>query len=73
VIKGAVAFLQTAVVPEIIAVGKGFTVIVAFPGCGCEHAVELPSWTLNRLYVKIPTTFVGAVIVILFPLVVVIN
>ena len=26
--KGAVAFWQTAVVPEIIAVGKGFTVAI---------------------------------------------
>ena len=49
VINGELAFWQSAVVPEIEAVGKGLTVTVALPVCTCEQAVELPSCTLIRL------------------------
>jgi hypothetical protein len=40
---GDAAFLHTAVVPLIVAVGSGLTVTTAFPLCNCEHAVLLPS------------------------------
>ena len=43
VTSGAVEFWQTAVVPDIIAVGKGLTVIVALPDWDWEQAVPLPS------------------------------
>ena len=49
VIRGAVAFWQTSVVPLIVAVGKGFTVMVALPVWAWEHKVELPSVTFVRL------------------------
>lgn len=70
-ISGAVASLHTAILPPIVAVGKGFTVIVALPLCGCEQVVELASCTLNKLYTNIPTVDVGADTTILFPLIVV--
>jgi len=73
VINGAVALLQTAIVPEMVAVGNGFTIIVALPVCVCEQAVALPSCTLTSEYIYVPTTFVDAATVTLFPLVVVIN
>jgi len=73
VIRGAVAFWQTLVVPETVAVGKGFTVMVALPDWGCEQLVELASRTLKRLYVKVPATLVGTAMVTEFPLVVVMN
>ena len=47
VIVGFVAFKQTLVVPVIVAVGKGFTVIVAVPDCNWEQ--ELESDTLIKL------------------------
>ena len=40
---GAAAFLHTAIVPLIVAVGKGLTVMVAVPACVCEQAVVLES------------------------------
>ena len=46
---GGVEFWQTAVVPEIVAVGSGFTVMVALPLCAWEQVVVLPSCTLKRL------------------------
>ena len=49
VIFGEVPSLQTEVVPEIVAVGNGFTVIVALPVCAWEQVVELASLTLKRL------------------------
>ena len=48
VICCGVEFWHTAIVPEIVAVGKGFTVTVAVPVWDCEQVVELPSWTLTR-------------------------
>jgi hypothetical protein len=60
VIFGGVASLHTAVVPLIVAVGNGFTVIVALPPCACVHAVILASLTLTREYVNIPAVPVGA-------------
>ena len=73
VIRGAVEFWQTLFVPEIVAVGKGFTVMVALPDWACEQVYRLPSWTEIRLYVKFPTALVGAGSVTLLPDVVVIN
>ena len=49
VTNGAVEFWHMAVVPEIVAVGSGFTVTVAIPVCIWEQAVALPSCTLRRL------------------------
>jgi hypothetical protein len=43
VIRGDAAFLHTAVVPLIVAVGNGLTVTVAVPVCACVHAVKLAS------------------------------
>jgi hypothetical protein len=67
VIFGEAAFLHTAVVPLIDAVGNGFTVIVALPVCICEHVVVLASLTLTREYVNTPVALVGTVTVTLFP------
>ena len=64
-------FLHTVVVPEIVAVGRGFTVTVALPVCVWLHAVEELSETLIKLYTNVPTVPVGATTVTLFPLVVV--
>ena len=70
---GAAVFWQTEVLPEMVAVGNGFTLIVALPVWAWEQAVELPSCTFSRLYVNVPAVDVGAVTVTLFPLEVVIN
>ena len=43
VIRGAVEFWQTLFVPAMLAVGRGFTVIVALPVCACEQVYRLPS------------------------------
>jgi hypothetical protein len=43
VISGEAAFWHTAVVPEMTAAGKGFTVMTALPLWSWEHDVELPS------------------------------
>ena len=40
-------------------VGKELTVTTALPLWACEHAVELPSRTLNKLYVYVPVAPVG--------------
>ena len=71
VMFGAGAFLHTDIVPLIMAVGKGLTVTVAVPDCGCVHVELLASLTLNRVYVYVPTVVVGAGTVTLFPDVVV--
>ena len=71
VMFGAEAFRHTDVVPLIVAVGKGLTVTVAVPDCGCVHAELLASLTLSRVYVYVPMVVVGAGTVTLFPDVVV--
>jgi hypothetical protein len=71
VIFGEAASLQTAVVPLIVAVGNGLTVIVALPVCICEHVVALASRTLTSEYVNIPVVLVGTATVTLLPTVVV--
>jgi len=43
VISGGAEFWQTAMVPAIVAVGKGFTVTTALPDCNWEQVVELAS------------------------------
>ena len=48
-IRGAGAFWHTAIVPAIVAVGKGFTVTTTLPVCAWEQAFELPSFTLSRV------------------------
>jgi hypothetical protein len=67
VISGEAAFWHTAIVPEMVAVGRGFTVMTALPLWSCEHVVALPSCTLIRLYENKPVIFVGAGTVTLFP------
>ena len=64
-------FLHTAVVPVIVAVGKGFTVTVAVPLTVFVQAVPLDSLTPVSAYTKLPEVFVGAFTVTLLPLVVV--
>ena len=59
VIFGEAAFLHTAVVPSMVAVGNGLTVTVALPVCACEQVVALASLTLTREYVNIPVALVG--------------
>jgi hypothetical protein len=71
VIFGEAPFLQTDVVPLIIAVGKGFTVTTALPVCACEQAELLASITLTSAYVKVPAAAVGTDTVTLLPVVVV--
>jgi hypothetical protein len=71
VINGAVLFWQTVVVPDILAVGKGFTVMVAEPEAVLLQAVPLDSCTLTREYKKVLGVLVGTLTVALFPLVVV--
>jgi hypothetical protein len=61
------AFTQTAVVPEIVAVGSGSTVTVALPPCDCVQVVELASRTLTSEYVYVPAVDVDTGIVTLFP------
>jgi hypothetical protein len=74
VMFGDVAFLQTAIVPLIVAVGKGFTVTVAVPLCVCSQVVLLPSRTLNRVYANVPVEPVGtgSVILLLVPVVLIV-
>jgi hypothetical protein len=71
IIFGKAAFLQTAVAPPIVAVGKGLTITVALPACDCKHAVLLASLTLTRVYVNVPVDVVGTGTVTLLPDVVV--
>jgi hypothetical protein len=71
VIFGDVLFLQTVVVPLIVAVGNGLTVTTAFPLCGCRQLVLLASLTLTSAYVKVPAVAVGTDTVTLLPAVVV--
>ena len=50
-------------VPDIVAVGSGFTVTIAEPVWAWLHVVVEASVTLTRLYVKAPAVPVGAVTV----------
>jgi hypothetical protein len=72
VILGDAASLQTDVVPIIVAVGNGLTVIIELPVCAWLQDVTLASLTLTSEYVNIPATLVGAATVTLLPAVVVI-
>src|SRR5512137_2288172 len=67
---GEAASLQTAVVPLMVAVGKGLTVTTAFPDCDCEHAELLASLTLTREYVNVPAVLVETATFTLLPLIV---
>jgi hypothetical protein len=67
VIFGDVAFLHTAVVPVIVAVGSGLTVTTALPLCTCVHDVLPASLTLTSAYVYVPAVPVGTVTVTLLP------
>ncbi len=71
VIRGEALFWQTVVVPAILVVGKGFTVMVAEPEAVLLQATPLDSCTLTREYMKVPGVPVSAVTVTLLPLVVV--
>ena len=73
VTRGAAAFWHTAIVPATVAVGSGFTMTVAVPDCDWEHTVVLPSCTLTSEYTNVPTTLVGAAMLMLLPEVVVTN
>jgi hypothetical protein len=70
VIFGDAAFWHTAVVPLIVAVGNGLTVITALPLCACKQVEVLASLTLTSAYVKTPDAAVGAATVTLLPAVV---
>jgi hypothetical protein len=71
VILGEAAFLHTAVVPLIVAVGNGLTVITALPLWAWLQAELLASITLTSAYVNVPAVVVGADTVTLLPVVVV--
>jgi hypothetical protein len=71
VILGEAAFLHTAVVPLIVAVGNGLTVITALPLWTWLQAELLASITLTSAYVNVPAVVVGADTVTLLPVVVV--
>ena len=71
VMLGDGLFLHTVVVPEIEAVGRGFTVTVALPVWVWLQAVEELSETLIKLYTNVPAVPVGAATITLLPLVVV--
>ena len=47
--NGLVPFWQTAAVPEMVAVGNGFTVTVAVPLAELRQVVELASLTLTSV------------------------
>lgn len=64
-------FWQTANGPLMNAVGKGFTLMITAPTCGCEQFVEEASITLIKVYVNVPGTLVGALTVTELPLVLV--
>jgi hypothetical protein len=64
---GEASFLQTTVVPLMIAVGNVLTVTTALPVCACEHVVLLASLTLTSEYVNIPAVPVGTATVTLLP------
>ena len=67
VILGEELFLHTVVVPEIVAVGNGFTVTVALPVCVWLQAVDELSETLTKLYTNAPSVPVGTATVTLLP------
>ena len=63
---GDAAFWQTAVVPLIVPVGKGFTVTVAVPEKSVASEVQLASLSVATVYVVVDdgvtdTVIVGAV------------
>ena len=49
VISGEALFWQTVVVPAMLAVGKGFTIMVAEPEAELLQATPLDSCTLTRV------------------------
>jgi hypothetical protein len=59
VIDGGVEFKQTVSVPEIVAVGNGFTVTVAAPVGEPLHTVLFMSTTPVRLKINVPVDPVG--------------
>ena len=67
VIRGEALFWQTVVVPAILAVGKGFTVMVAEPEAVLLQATPLDSCTLAKEYMKLPGVPVGTLRVTLLP------
>ena len=62
VISGSGVFLQTVVVPAMVAVGNGFTVTVALPEAK-PHAEAAASCTPVNEYINVPDAAVGAVTV----------
>ena len=67
IIGAADEFRHTVEPPEIVAVGRGFTVTVACPVCSWLQAWAVPSVTLIRLYVNAAATVVGTATVTLLP------
>jgi hypothetical protein len=59
VINGSGAFRQTAVVPEMVAVGRSLMVMVTLPLGDPAQTVLLTSTTPVRLYTKVPGVVVG--------------
>jgi hypothetical protein len=68
VIFGEAELRHTAVVPLIVADGRGLTVTTALPLCDWTQAVVLPSLTLTSAYVYVPAVPVGTGTVTLLPL-----
>jgi hypothetical protein len=67
VINGAVLFSQIVVDPEILANGKGLTVIVAVAEAALLQVNPLDSCTLTKEYINMPGVLVVTVTVMLLP------
>ena len=67
VINGAVLFSQIVVDPDILANGKGLTVMVAVAEAALLQVNPLDSSTLTKEYIIVPGVLVGTVTVMLLP------
>ena len=67
VINGAVLFSQIVVDPDMLANGKGLTVIVAVAEAALLQVNPLDSSTLTKEYINVPGVLVATVNVMLLP------
>ena len=67
VINGAVLFSQIVVDPDMLANGKGLTVIVAVAEAALLQVNPLDSSTLTKEYINVPGVLVATVSVMLLP------
>ena len=67
VINGEVLFSQIVVDPDMLANGKGLTVIVAVAEAALLQVNPLDSSTLTRVYINVPGVLVATVNVMLLP------